>query len=606
MKLLNKRKIKVKIILIILICSLVAALMGILFDLSGSIMEYRKNIIQDTELHSKVIGEYCKLPLEFNYPKEAEVVLENLEHVPNILEAMLTDQNDQVFASYTRNGNRSKLIEVVSNNQTNLIKESEYFFRNELITNGKMIGKLYLIADVDVTDLIITKIYRSLILLLIMIAVVFVMANYLHRKISDPIVELAVETERIAETQNYQFDAQYYYEDEIGLLYQGFENFVNKLNIQSKEVNRVLYELSQSEERYRTLVNNLPVGIARSTPEGKIISANPAMAEMYGYESVDEVIKTPAFNFYPENNGRSQMLQQLLLNGFLKNYEDLELRKDGSRIWISANYRLTQEFGDYIDGVYIDITQKKLMELELINAKEKAEKSDRLKSAFLANMSHEIRTPLNSIIGFSELIQDDAFDESQKKSFLEQVIRNGHILLHVINDILDISRIESGELSMAKSKINLKSFFNDMFHHTKISAEAKNLSVKTFVDDGELDDSVCLHADLQRLTQVFTNLISNSLKFTNVGYIEIGRKQTAEFVVFHVKDTGIGIPPEYHAEIFKRFRQVEDANSRKYGGNGLGLAITRNLVELMGGKIWLESEPGKGSTFYFTIPLADD
>lgn len=469
-----------------------------------------------------------------------------------------------------------------------------------------MIGKLYLIADVNVTVLIIKKIYRSLISLLIMIIVVFVMANYLHRKISDPIVELAVETERIAETQNYQFDAKYFYEDEIGLLYQGFENFVNKLNIQSQEVNRILHELSQSEERYRTLVNNLPVGIARSTPEGKIISANPAMAEMYGYESVDEVIKTPAFNFYPENNGRSQMLQKLSQNGFLKNYEDLELRKDGSKIWISANYRLTQEFGDYIDGVYIDITQKKLMELELINAKEKAEKSDRLKSAFLANMSHEIRTPLNSIIGFSELMQDDAFDESQKQSFLEQVIRNGHILLHVINDILDISRIESGELSMVKSRINLKSFFNEMVHHTKISAEAKNLLVKTFVDDGELDDSACLHADLQRLTQIFTNLISNALKFTNVGYIEIGRNLTSEFVVFHVKDTGIGIPPEHHAEIFKRFRQVEDATSRKYGGNGLGLAITRNLVELMGGKIWLESESGKGSTFYFTIPLAND
>ena len=242
---------------------------------------------------------------------------------------------------------------------------------------------------------------------------------------------------------------------------------------------------------------------------------------------------------------------------------------------------------------------------ELILAKEKAEESDRLKSAFLANMSHEVRTPLNSIIGFSELLADPYFDEDQKNEFIQHIVSNGRNLLSVISDIMDISKIESDEIKIRKSQINAQKFISTVLDQFVIQAEDKKLELKLILPDNV--EKTVIIADAERLKQIFNNLMSNAIKFTSNGSIEIGFQPKGEMVEFFVKDTGIGIPAEYHDTIFERFRQVDTSNTRKYGGNGLGLAICKKLVELMGGKIWLESDPdsyreGKGSAFYFTLP----
>jgi len=244
--------------------------------------------------------------------------------------------------------------------------------------------------------------------------------------------------------------------------------------------------------------------------------------------------------------------------------------------------------------------EKEERAVELIIAKNKAEESDRLKSAFLANMSHEVRTPLNSIIGFSELLGDPDFEEDQKNEFIQHIIASGNNLLSIISDIMDISKIESGEITIRKKQIDAQKFISGIKEQFAFQTEAKKLELKLTSPD--TDEETVFIADAERLMQIFNNLIGNALKFTSEGKIEIGYHPKGKMVEFFVKDTGIGIPAEYHDKIFERFRQVEDAKTRTYGGNGLGLTITKNLVELMGGKIRLESKKGEGSAFYFTMP----
>jgi len=285
---------------------------------------------------------------------------------------------------------------------------------------------------------------------------------------------------------------------------------------------------------------------------------------------------------------------------------DMEYRlrhASGEYRWISdlgtPNYNSNGEFIGYI-GHCFDITDHKQSEQELIKAKEKAEESDRLKSAFLANMSHEVRTPLNSIIGFSELLADKGFEEEQKNEFIQHIITNGNNLLTIISDIMDISKMESGEIKIHKSQINIQKFISVIKEKFIFQTEANKLELKLNLPD--VDEETLIFADVERLMQIFNNLMSNAIKFTANGRIEIGYQLKGSIVEFYVKDTGIGIPAEYHDKIFERFRQVESEKTRKYGGNGLGLAICKKLVELMGGKIWLRSESGIGSDFYFTMP----
>lgn len=247
-----------------------------------------------------------------------------------------------------------------------------------------------------------------------------------------------------------------------------------------------------------------------------------------------------------------------------------------------------------------NISDRKKLEKDLIAAKEKAEESDRLKSAFLANMSHEIRTPLNSILGFSDLLTAPDLDTVSRRDFANMISSSGNNLLSIINDILDISKIEAGQITLIKNEFSAYGLISEIQREYSYKAISKGiefrLNPKTDVQE------LIILSDESRIKQVLINFVGNALKFTNSGYIEIGVDLIQNNIQFYVKDMGIGIPKEYHDKIFDRFRQVEAAQTRKYGGNGLGLAITKNLAELLGGKIWLESEPNVGSTFYFSIP----
>jgi PAS domain S-box-containing protein len=250
-----------------------------------------------------------------------------------------------------------------------------------------------------------------------------------------------------------------------------------------------------------------------------------------------------------------------------------------------------------LTGIFQDITQQKQIEQELIIAKEKAEESGRLKSAFLANMSHEIRTPMNGIIGFLDLMADKNVSSKQQKNYIRLVNRSGERLLATINDIIEISRIESGEIPMVAENVNIYEILTYLLDIFAPEAKTKGLMLELEMD--EQDDLITIKSDSNKLEAVLTNLIKNALKFTAKGSVRFGYKINNEKIIFFVKDTGIGIAADRVDAIFERFVQANLSLSRGHEGSGLGLAISKAYVKMLGGNLWVDSELGKGSTFYF-------
>jgi PAS domain S-box-containing protein len=352
-------------------------------------------------------------------------------------------------------------------------------------------------------------------------------------------------------------------------------------------------------------IEQSPSTIVITDLDGNIEYVNPQFCQATGYTEAEAIGKNPRIlksGFMPDQVYTE--LWNTIKAGNVWRGEMENKRKDGSLYWESATITgIKNEKGIITNYIAIkeDITERKKMQEELIASKEKAEESDRLKSAFLANMSHEIRTPLNSIIGFSELLGDPDFEEEQRNEFISTIIDNGNSLLTIISDIMDFSMLEARQIKIRAEEISVKKLMIDLIIDFKKRALRKGIELR--LDQSENSQDQIIESDVYRIKQVFNNLISNAIKFTDSGYIELGFRIQEDLVEFKVRDTGIGILPKFHNAIFDRFRQIDTAKTRKYGGNGLGLAISKNMVELLGGKIWLESEYGKYSDFYFTVPF---
>jgi len=252
------------------------------------------------------------------------------------------------------------------------------------------------------------------------------------------------------------------------------------------------------------------------------------------------------------------------------------------------------------DGIEVDITEQKNVENELLISKEKAEISSRLKSAFLANMSHEIRTPMNAILGFSELLEQPELTEEKQAKYFEIIKKSGNRLLTVLNDIIDISKVESGQMEIHISEFTVLEQIKEV--HALFNTEAIGKGILLEIKNSLPSNEITMKSDNHKLNAILVNLVKNAIKYSDGGTIEIGVAKKESFFEFYVKDTGIGIDKNRQNAIFERFVQADIEDVKALQGSGLGLSISKAYVEMLGGEIWVESEPNKGATFYFTIP----
>ncbi|MBS3808133.1 MAG: response regulator [Bacteroidales bacterium] len=422
--------------------------------------------------------------------------------------------------------------------------------------------------------------------------------------------------------------------EEYQALYEAYLTLSEKLKSSNKkledkndQLRSYFRRISESQERYRAFISQISEGVyrldlpqsldTRLSPDDQtnylyqnlyIGECNPRLAGMYHFASMNELIGQKL-----KDLSKTELSRDLyrLIRSFVEsdyNVRDVETRstdRAGKTKYFNNNITgiIKDEKLIRVWGTQQDITAMKNNQEELIRQKEKAEESNRIKNAFLANISHEIRTPLNSIMGFSELLDNPQLSEDDQRNYIGHVKNSGNQLLRIVSDILDVSFIQTGQLSLNQGEFHLNELMNDIRLQLERSVDQKEMNIGIRMVPGLEDGQDQIIADKDRLYQVLSNLSDNAVKFTHQGQVEIGYKVLADRMMqFYVRDTGIGIPRAKRSMIFEHFRQGEEYANRHYGGIGLGLSIVKGIVETMGGKVYLESEPDNGSVFRFNIP----
>ncbi|MFW6389371.1 MAG: ATP-binding protein, partial [Marinilabiliaceae bacterium] len=362
----------------------------------------------------------------------------------------------------------------------------------------------------------------------------------------------------------------------------------------------------KAEEDIRKLshaVEQSPVSIVITDTEGTIEYVNPMFCQLTGYERKEVIGENPRIlksGLVPPED--YEELWQTITKGKVWHGELVNKKKSGEHYFEMATIApIVDNRGQitHFVGIKQDITEKKRFEQELIDAREKARESDMLKAAFLQNMSHEIRTPMNAILGFSELAKMPSTPEEKRKSYLSIVIDSTHQLLNVVDDIVDISRLETGNIILKSNPVRLEKFMQELYN--EYSNETDNhVEMKPPDIDVSLRKAT-IYLDAARLKQVMEKLLSNAVKFTKQGKVRFGCHKIGALVRFFVEDTGIGVQPDMYNLIFQPFYQLDMGATRAFGGNGLGLTIASRIVEKMGGKIEVDSTPGHGSVFFFDL-----
>jgi len=481
--------IKNKIVGIILLTSSVTLIVGFTIIGINDINSLKKNLLANAILNTQLVGDYSVASLTFDDNEGAEEILSKLESLPDFMSGAIYDRNGLLFASYKKTN--EIFIPPLYDDPDNLA-DSKYRFESGILTIEDPIiyqDFKYGIIITEVDSSILTDKIKEYVLIMIgvlagMIILSFILARGFQKPISQPILELAKLTRKISKEGNYNVKIERKSNDEIGVLYEDFNN----------------------------------------------------------------------------------MLQQIL-------------NREAAR----------------------DEAEKNLLE-----AKMKAEESDKLKSAFLANMSHEIRTPMNAILGFTELLTmpDSSISSEEKQNYIKLIHNSGNNLVQLIDDIIDISKIEASQLKIIPKPCDINQTLTDIYEsYIEIKKQKGKENIDLSINLAEPKQNVITLTDPLRLTQIISNLIDNALKFTDEGFINFGYEtQKSDTLLFYVKDSGIGMDEKKKELVFERFRKIEDNKTKLYRGAGLGLAICKSLIKLLGGEIWVESYLGSGSSFYFTIP----
>ncbi|MDY9925731.1 PAS domain S-box protein [Methanosarcina sp.] len=364
-------------------------------------------------------------------------------------------------------------------------------------------------------------------------------------------------------------------------------------------------KITRSEIKYRSVFEKSNDAIIIHNFTGQILEANRMTCEILGYSEEELKQKSMKELISPEEReeARSEMMKVRTTGSTRKEFR--MIRSDGSLIFTDISASLLQTQNNTIQAVIRDITDRIQGEAAMLNARIEAETASRTKSEFLANMSHELRTPLNSIIGFSDILIERIFGELNEKQlkYINNISVSGRHLLGLINDILDLSKVEAGKMELHYSEFSVGSVFEEVNSTLFPLAQAKALEIDFKVGPGSGD----IQADRNHLIQILYNLVSNAIKFTpEGGRVSIHCEKSGNRSLFSVKDTGIGISSEDQKKLFQSFTQIDSSSARQYCGTGLGLVLVKKLVELHGGKIWIESEVGQGSSFTFELPVGNE
>lgn len=383
----------------------------------------------------------------------------------------------------------------------------------------------------------------------------------------------------------------------------------DEIEVQNEELLLAKAKVEESEIFLNSIFDHIPHLIfVKHADDLRFISFNKACEQFMGYSRA-ELIGKNDYDFFPKEEADFfNMKDREVLNSDkpLMIVEEVISTENGIKTLYTKKIAIKDKNGNvkYLLGISEDITAKKEIERELITAKEHAEQSDRLKSAFLANMSHEIRTPMNGILGFADLLKEPNLSEEKQQKYIGIIQKSGVRMLNIINDIVDISKIEAGLMQVDTKDSNINEQME--FIYTFFKPEVETKGIQFVIKKSLLTKEAIVKTDREKLYAILTNLIKNAIKFTNEGSIEFGYHLIKDIgtanLEFYVKDTGIGIPANRQEVIFERFIQADISNLMVLQGTGLGLSITKAYVEILGGKIWVESEESVGSTFYFTIP----
>lgn len=439
---------------------------------------------------------------------------------------------------------------------------------------------------------------------LLIVITSILLSLWLSRLITFPITHLTTTVKDFVD-KNFEFPSEIKIKSsqkEVKMLANEFRNMINQ--VQQKEIERqIAYKSYQeSEKKYKDLANLLPQSVFETDSNGILTYANQNMKDQLNLTEDDILkgIKLSNIIFCDQNEEIVELKDRKNdVKVIRKNGDSFHAMMFTSNILIDG-----KNVGER--GVIIDISEKIQYISELKTQKAKAEESDKLKSAFLANMSHEIRTPMNAIIGFSEMLKDTDLTPSDRDEFISIIKSNSEALLKLIEDIIDIAKIEAGHITIRKTEANLKNLTTELYHSfMEIKRQLHKSHIELInLNENDLNELIII-TDPYRLRQVFINLLTNSVKFTNDGFIRFGYKisHDRKKINFIVQDSGIGIAKEKQNIIFERFRKADENHNKYYSGTGLGLYISKTIITILGGEISLDSTPGLGSTFCFSLPF---
>ncbi len=719
--------IKIKIVAIITSISAITVLLSLFFSISNQVYSLKKDLSNELSHELSFLADNCEMPIEYNYPDRLEDLLINASKNEKVIFIAVCDTLGKVISSIPSD-TVPELIYSRLNSEAKGFDKMFFHMNKAIQRNGRVYGYISVVYNTGLKKKILNSVFWGGIGFLVITLLSFLLAMHFQRYISKPIIDLARVASEVSKKQDYSIRIPKKSNDEVGVLYDNFNEMLNTINTQHEYQIKATAALVHSEEKFRNIFNNSLDGILLTTRDGVIQEASIIACEIFKLPR-NKLVGQSMLNVMPgsyrrqrkdvlkvlDNDGKITFFskyktpdeQEIFLEftSSLIDYEGLKLylsflrnitgriRSEEALRESEARYRKLidtvpsaiilhsdnkilfvnnavktilgaiskNEFCgtsilDYIHPSHInqvksqfkevkknddvssalevfmkkidstkivaeitsislivdrkpailtvfdDITQRKKIEKELIVAKNKAEESDKLKSAFLANMSHEIRTPMNGIVGFSELLGKDRIKSAEIKRYVKIIQTSADRLLNIINDIIDISRIESGAINVSYSEFNLTDTLKELQMFFQPTIESKGIKL---IFDIKSEREIIVTSDKVKINQVISNLISNAIKFTHEGSIKITVKVSKEErkVKVSVEDTGIGIPKDQLEKIFERFRQVKNFSQDFNEGTGLGLTISKGFIEALGGTISVSSTVGKGTRFQFALPL---